>query len=349
MKSDLTSYTNSLPLSPYNSVNEMIDVLRKKPFLTENELTWAAFDYDRNCNGGSNKKYADMLRRGLHKGIIKRIEAKVEGKRAKFFYYIPGQEECEGIAFALRESLGTRFSGYLEERVDYLEEFNADCERIKKMEKENKDQVEEYVGDMEYLKNQKDEIKEIINSIVKTHNNYTMWENSEIETAGFILNLLEIVSDYSVRKVIPFYGNGWVSYLRDNLKNELPKNSSGSFYTSLIDFDNFFLEGVFEMILERGMLEPTEERVDYLSEFAWKEYDKIRPSLYTSEPIVNYITDSYIIEPLEITGIPNGDTISDTDDEEIRDIPGFEGVLAALDNLTSEFRTYIGAPGNEIG
>ena len=116
-----------------------------------------------------------------------------------------------------------------------------------------------------------------------------MWENSGISDVDFVLNLLGIVSDYSVSKVIPFYGNGWVSYLKDGLNNELPKSSSGSFYTSLIDFDNFFLEGVvFEMILERGNLEPTEERVDYLSEFAWEEYNKIRSFLYTSEPIIDY-------------------------------------------------------------
>ena len=74
------------------------------------------------------------------------------------------------------------------------------------------------------------------------------------------------------------------------------------------------------MILEQGMLEPTDERVDYLSEFAWREYDKIRPSLYT----LHYI------------------------DNRDKDIPGFEGTLNELNNLTSEFRTYIGAPGNEL-
>ena len=81
----------------YNSVNEMVDVLKKNPFLSENELTIAAFGYDRNRKfvsgglfyNGANKKYADMLRRGLRKGIIKRVEAKIRGKRAKFFYYIP--------------------------------------------------------------------------------------------------------------------------------------------------------------------------------------------------------------------------------------------------------------------
>tara|TARA_R110000822_G_scaffold3826_2_gene16385 strand:- start:11 stop:799 length:789 start_codon:yes stop_codon:yes gene_type:complete len=246
----MRSYIDPLPRSTQNSVESMIDALRRKPFLSENELTWAAFDYDRNISGHSNKKYADMLRRGLRKGIIKRVEAKVKGKRATFFYYIPDQEDM------------------------VLGNFHPDS-----LVKEDK---------FDELRFQKADIKELINCIVKTHNNYTMWENSEISDVDFILNLLEIVSDYSVRKVIPFYGNGWVMYLRDNLNNELPKNSSGSFYTSLIDFDNFFLDGMFENMLEQDMLEPTDERVDYLSEFAWREYDKIRPSLYTNEPIVDY-------------------------------------------------------------
>ncbi len=246
----MRSYIDPLPRSTYNSVESMIDALRSKPFLSENELTIAAFGYDRNRSGHSNKKYADMLRRGLRKGIIKRVIANVKGKRATCFYYIPDQKDmCLG-------------------------NFQPDS-----LVKEDK---------FKELESQKHEIKELINCIVKTHNNHTMWENSGISDVDFVLNLIGIASDYSVRKVIPFYGNGWVSYLRDGLNNELPKNSSGSFYTSLIDFDNFFLEGVFEMILERGNLEPTEERVDYLSEFAWREYNKIRPFLYISEPIIDY-------------------------------------------------------------
>jgi hypothetical protein len=258
----MRSYIDPLPRSAqFNSVESMIDALRSKPFLSENELTIAAFGYDRNRSGHSNKKYADMLRRGLTKGIIKRVEAKVKGKRAKFFYYIPDQEDM--VLNFIYKQIGN---------------FHPDS-----LVKEDK---------FEELESQKVEIKELINYIVKTHNNYTMWENSEISDVDFVLNLIGIASDYSVSKVIPFYGNGWVSYLRDGLDNQLPKNSSGSFYTSLIDFDNFFLEGVFEMILERGNLEPTEERVDYLSEFAWEEYNKIRPSLYTSEPIVDYESTS---------------------------------------------------------
>lgn len=275
----MRSYIDPLPRSTQNSVESMIDALRSEPFLSENELTTAAFGYDRNRSGHSNKKYADMLRRGLRKGIIKRVEANVKGKRAKFFYYIPDQEDMVLGNFHPDSLVKEETDSYIGN--DQLDRYNADRERIKKIIKEKEEQIDE-------LESQKHEIKELINCIVNTHNNHTMWENSEISDVDFVLNLLGIVSDYSVSKVIPFYGNGWVSYLRDGLNNELPKSSSGSFYSSLIDFDNFFLEDVFEVLLERDMLESTEERVDYLSKFAWREYRKIRPSLYTSEPIIDY-------------------------------------------------------------
>ena len=73
-----------------NSVKQMVKVLQKNGPMTENEITKAAFDYDRNYHGTvmgkSNKKYADMLRRGMRKGIIARIEADTNS-RAKFLYY----------------------------------------------------------------------------------------------------------------------------------------------------------------------------------------------------------------------------------------------------------------------
>ena len=246
----MRSYIDPLPRSTQNSVESMIDALRRKPFLSENELTWAAFDYDRNISGHSNKKYADMLRRGLRKGIIKRVEAKVKGKRATFFYYIPDQEDM------------------------VLGNFHPDS-----LVKEDK---------FDELQFQKADIKELIGDIVNTHNNYIMWENNELTDVDFILNLIEIAADFSIRKSIPFYGKEYISYFRDNLKNKLPKSSSGSFYTSLIDYDNFFLDGMFEDMLEQDMLEPTDERVETLSEFGWGEYKKIRDLLYTSEPIVDY-------------------------------------------------------------
>lgn len=72
-----------------NSVQQMIDYLLENPFSTEQELQVGTFDYDKNNAFQSDKKYKDMLRRGLASGKIDRVEAKVKGKTARFFYYIP--------------------------------------------------------------------------------------------------------------------------------------------------------------------------------------------------------------------------------------------------------------------
>jgi len=69
-----------------NSVKTMVKVLQEVGPMTENEITRTAFDYDRNISYGSNKKYADMLRRGMKKGIIDRIEPAINS-RAKFMYF----------------------------------------------------------------------------------------------------------------------------------------------------------------------------------------------------------------------------------------------------------------------
>ena len=73
-----------------NSVKQMVKVLKEIGPMTENEINKAAFGYDRNHHGTimgeSNKKYADMLRRGMKKGIIDRIEPAINS-RAKFLYF----------------------------------------------------------------------------------------------------------------------------------------------------------------------------------------------------------------------------------------------------------------------
>ena len=50
-----------------NSIRQILEVLAEESFLTENEIFIRAFGYDRNYSSDSNKKYADMLRRGLAK------------------------------------------------------------------------------------------------------------------------------------------------------------------------------------------------------------------------------------------------------------------------------------------
>ena len=71
-----------------NSVHEMVDVLKTIGPMTETEVFKAAFGYDRNNSMHSNKKYADMIRRGMKKGLISRVECEGLGK-AKFLYYAP--------------------------------------------------------------------------------------------------------------------------------------------------------------------------------------------------------------------------------------------------------------------
>ena len=71
-----------------NSVHEMVDALKRIGPMTENEIHKAAFGYDRNRTWKSNKKYADMIRRGIRKGLISRVETKGLG-RARFIYYAP--------------------------------------------------------------------------------------------------------------------------------------------------------------------------------------------------------------------------------------------------------------------
>ena len=81
-----------------NSVIEMVDVLKRIGPMTETEIHKAAFGYDRNRDAGSNKKYADRLRRGMKKGFIDRIEwpsNAIYYGRSKFIYFATRTPEVE--------------------------------------------------------------------------------------------------------------------------------------------------------------------------------------------------------------------------------------------------------------
>ena len=76
-----------------NSIIQILEVLEKSVFLTENEIFIEAFGYDRNFHTMSNKKYADMLRRGLAKKWITRMDNRVHFLRndigkSRFVYII---------------------------------------------------------------------------------------------------------------------------------------------------------------------------------------------------------------------------------------------------------------------
>jgi len=75
---------------PYRSVNEIVEFLIENPFQTESEIQEDVFGYFRNETWESNKKYADMLRRGLAKGYYKRIVWKTNcDSRSLYRYYVP--------------------------------------------------------------------------------------------------------------------------------------------------------------------------------------------------------------------------------------------------------------------
>ena len=79
---------------PYRSVKEIVAYLEQNPFKTESEIQENVFDYYRNETWESNKKYADMLRRGLDKGYYKRILWKTESdSRALYRYYVPSSQK----------------------------------------------------------------------------------------------------------------------------------------------------------------------------------------------------------------------------------------------------------------
>ena len=84
-------------MKEYNSVRQMIACLKVNGAMPETQLLEDTFGYIRSTMGHSisNKKYADMLRRGLKKGIIKRQEIDSEFAKSlghngntKFLYYV---------------------------------------------------------------------------------------------------------------------------------------------------------------------------------------------------------------------------------------------------------------------
>ena len=79
------------PKHTNNSVQSIVDVLNEQQLLPESEIHRRAFDYDRSTSYGNNKKYADMLRRGLKKGLYKRMQFdkgfSKDFPQSEYFYY----------------------------------------------------------------------------------------------------------------------------------------------------------------------------------------------------------------------------------------------------------------------
>ena len=71
-----------------NSVEDLVYTLTKKPLLTENKLISKSFGFKRGRDLGSNKKYADLVRRALRKGLISRVEVKIKDVKSRYYYFV---------------------------------------------------------------------------------------------------------------------------------------------------------------------------------------------------------------------------------------------------------------------
>ena len=81
-----------------NSIKQILQTLSDFEFLTENEIFRLTFGYDRTNSNEANKKYADMLRRGLSKKFIGRIDNRIVECRedigqARFVYVLKSEGE----------------------------------------------------------------------------------------------------------------------------------------------------------------------------------------------------------------------------------------------------------------
>ena len=86
---------NDSSIQEPNSYKSILEVLKNQVLLTENEIYIKAFGYNRNENNRCNKKYAEMLRRTMRKGLIDRkevdrsciLEKQLFG-RAQYYYFL---------------------------------------------------------------------------------------------------------------------------------------------------------------------------------------------------------------------------------------------------------------------
>jgi SOS response regulatory protein OraA/RecX len=73
---------------PRNSVKQIVNYLKQNNFQTESEIQENVFNYFRNETWLSNKKYADLLRRAVAKGLVNRVKHK-KGRSQYVYFVVP--------------------------------------------------------------------------------------------------------------------------------------------------------------------------------------------------------------------------------------------------------------------
>jgi hypothetical protein len=80
-----------------NSVKQIEKYLELVVLASESRIQREVFNYYRSESTESNKKYADLLRRGWSKGLYQRIWVSVPGIRSNVFYYKGTRHELEKL------------------------------------------------------------------------------------------------------------------------------------------------------------------------------------------------------------------------------------------------------------
>lgn len=73
----------------HNSVEQVVEFLNTNPLSTESDIQIKLWGYNRHTSYESNKKYAELLRRGLAKGLYTRVRLPIKGIQSRYFYYVP--------------------------------------------------------------------------------------------------------------------------------------------------------------------------------------------------------------------------------------------------------------------
>ncbi len=88
-----------------NSVKQIEKYLELTVLASESKIQREVFGYNRTNSINSNKKYADLLRRGWCKGLYQRVWVSVPGVRSRVFYFKGTQQELEKLLASRNESV----------------------------------------------------------------------------------------------------------------------------------------------------------------------------------------------------------------------------------------------------
>jgi len=92
---------------PRNSVKQIVEFLTNNPDQTESEIQQKVWGYYRYAYRQleSNKKYADLLRRAVAKGLVSRTEMKKDGSRFVYNVAPPVVEKVEVVQNTTQDTI----------------------------------------------------------------------------------------------------------------------------------------------------------------------------------------------------------------------------------------------------